>query len=53
MTNAKLLIVGDAAYLQERLRGLGYTVCAAVPAAPRAIEEAAGAEPDLALVDLV
>ena len=52
MTNAKLLIVGDAAYLQERLRGLGYTVCATVPAAPRAIEEAAGAEPDLALVDL-
>ena len=52
MTNAKLLIVGDAAYLQERLRGLGYTVSATVPPAPRAIEEAAGTEPDLALVDL-
>ena len=52
MTNAKLLIVGDAAYLEERLRGLGYTVSATVPPAPCAIEEAAGTEPDLALVDL-
>ena len=52
MTNAKILIVGDAAYLEEPLRGLGYAVCATVPSAPQAIEEAAGTEADLALVDL-
>ncbi len=52
MTNARILIVGDAAHLEGRLRGLGYTVCATVPSAPRAIEEAAGARPDLALVAL-
>ena len=52
MTNAKLLIVGDAAYLEEPLRGLGYAVCAKVPFAWGAIEEAAGMGPDLALVDI-
>ncbi len=52
MTNAKLMIVGDAAYLEEPLRGLGYTVCARVPFSWRAIEEAAGTDPDLALVDI-
>ncbi len=52
MTNTKILIVGDAAYLEQPLRRLGYAVCATVQSASRAIEEAAGTEPDLALVDL-
>ena len=55
MTNAKILIVQDehsAPALDERLKDLGYTVCAAVSSKQQAIEEAQGARPDLALIDL-
>ena len=56
MTNAKILIVQenepDAVDLEERLQGLGHTVCATVPSGRRAIEKAAEMRPDLALIDL-
>ena len=56
MTTAKILIVQDhdpaAAGLKEPLENLGYTVCATVSSAPRAVEKAAETHPDLALVDL-
>ena len=56
MTNAKILVVQDqdpaTAGLEEGLDSLGYTVCATVSSAPRAVEEAAETHPDLALIDL-
>ena len=55
MVGAKLLIVqGDSgsAHLEERLRGLGYEVCAAVSCGRQAIEKAVALGPDLALIDL-
>ena len=55
MVGAKLLIVqGDSgsAHLEERLRGLGYEVCAAVSCGRQAIEKAVAMGPDLALIDL-
>ena len=55
MTNANILVAcaeTDAAFLEERLRGLGYSVRAAVSSGPEAIEKAAETRPDLALVDL-
>ena len=56
MTNAKILIVendeSSAAHLAECLKDLGYAVCAAVSCGREAIEKAADACPDLALVDL-
>ena len=56
MTSAKILIVQDdaaaTAALEERLRGLGYTACATVSGGRQALEEAADAPPDVALVDL-
>ena len=52
MTNAKILIVEDdepsAAHLEECLKNLGYTVCAAVSCGHQAIEKAADKRPDLA-----
>ena len=55
MTNANILVASgetDAAFLEERLLGLGYAVCAAVSSGPEAIERIAETRPDLALVDL-
>ena len=55
MTNANILVASgetDAAFLKERLRGLGYAVRASAPSGPEAIERAAETRPDLALVDL-
>ena len=56
MTNARILIVQqdrpDAAHLEERLEGLGYTVCATVPSGRQAIRKAEELRPDLAFVDL-
>ena len=56
MTDAKILIVEDdepsAAHLEECLKNLGYTVCAAVCCGHQAIEKAADLRPDLVLVDL-
>ena len=56
MTNAKILIVQNpgpaTAALEETLEDLGYTVCATVSSAARAVEAAAEARPDLALIDL-
>ena len=56
MTNARILIVDDdedaAAHLEECLKSLGYTVCAALSSGRRALERAGAARPDLALVDL-
>ena len=55
MTKAKILIVRDhdsAAGLEGCLEDLGYTVCATVSSAPRAVETAAETRPDLALIDL-
>ena len=56
MTEAKILIVQEdepgAAHLEECLKTLGYTVCAAVSCGRPAIETAADLRPDLALVDL-
>ena len=56
MIDAKILIVEEdgpgAAHLEECLKNLGYTVCAAVSCGRQAIEIAADQQPDLALVDL-
>ncbi len=55
LTNARILIVDNesgAAHLEECLKSLGYTVCAAVSSGRRALERVASARPDLALVDL-
>ncbi len=56
MTDAKILIVDDdeaaAAHLEACLQNLGYRVCAAVSSGREAIEKAADARPDLALVSL-
>ena len=56
MANAKILVIQDdhagAADLEERLNGLGYTVCASVSSGQRACEKAAEMRPDLALIDL-
>ena len=56
MTDAKILIVEDdepsAAHLEECLKNLGYTVCAAVSCGHQAVEKAADLRPHLALVDL-
>ncbi len=54
-THPKILIVGadpDVADLEDRLPGLGYTVCAAVRCGRQAVAEAAEARPDLALIEL-
>ncbi len=42
----------SAIHLEEHLKSLGYTVCAAVSSAQEAIEKAAEMHPDLALIDL-
>ena len=42
----------SAIHLEERLKSLGYTVCASVSSAQEAIEKAAEMHPDLALIDL-
>ena len=56
MTDAKIMIVednaSDAAHLEECLKNLGYTVCAAVSSGRQALEKAADTHPDLALVNL-
>ena len=56
MTDAKIMIVEDdasgAAHLEECLKNLGYTVCAAVSCGRQAIERAADMHPDLTLVNL-
>ena len=56
MTGTKILIVQngetEAPCLEERLRGLGYMACTTVSSARQAVEEAAAARPDVALVDL-
>ena len=56
MTDAKIMIVEDdasgAAHLEECLKNLGYTVCAAVSCGRQAIERAADTHPDLTLVNL-
>ncbi len=56
MSDAKIVIVDDdgaaAAHLEECLQNLGYRVCAAVSCGHEALETAAAARPDLALVDL-
>ena len=55
MTGAKIMIVeddaSDAAHLEERLKNLGYTVCAAVSCGRHAIEKAADTHPDLSLIN--
>ena len=56
MIDAKIMIVEDnitdAAHLEECLKNLGYTVCAAVSCGRQAIEKAVDTHPDLALVNL-
>ena len=56
MTNATILIVEDeeaaAEAVAERLRHLGYTICGVFSDGRQAVEQAADARPDLALVDL-
>ncbi len=56
MTDAKIMIVEDnasgVAHLEECLKNLGYTVCAAVSCGRQALEKAADTHPDLALVNL-
>ena len=56
MTDAKIMIVedniSDAAHLEECLKNLGYTVCAAVSSGRQVLEKAADTHPDLALVNL-
>ncbi len=56
MTDAKIMIVednvSDAAHLEECLKNLGYTVCAAVSCGRQALEKASDTHPDLALVNL-
>ena len=51
MTDAKIMIVedniSDAAHLEECLKNLGYTVCAAVSSGRQALEKAADTHPDL------
>ena len=51
---SKILIVQSdhTTHLEERLKNLGYTVCATVSSAQEAIEKAATMRPDLALIDL-
>ena len=53
---SKILIVQSdpsaATHLEERLKNLGYTVCATLSSGQQAIEEAAEMRPDLALIDL-
>ncbi len=52
----KILIVQSdhsaATHLEERLKNLGYTVCATLSSGQQAIEKAATMRPDLALIDL-
>ena len=54
--SANVLIVhenpSEAASLQACLEELGHTVCAAVSSGPQAVEAAAAARPDVALIDL-
>ena len=56
MSSAKILIVqteeADVSRLEECLRGFGYAACTTVTCGRRAIEEAAGGRPDVALVDV-
>lgn len=56
MTDAKIMIVEDNApgttHLEECLKNLGYTVCAAISCGQQALEKAADTHPDLALVNL-
>ena len=56
MTDAKIMIVendaSSAAHLEECLKNLGYTVCAAVSCGRQAIKKAADRHPDLALINL-
>ena len=56
MTDAKIMIVEDNApgttHLEECLKNLGYTVCAAVSCGRQALEKTADTHPDLALVNL-
>ncbi len=51
---SKILIVqsNHTTHLEERLKNLGYTLCATVSSAQEAIEKAATMRPDLALIDL-
>ena len=53
---SKILIVQSdhsaATHLEERLKNLGYTVCATLASGQQAIEKAATMRPDLALIDL-
>ena len=53
---SKILIVQSdhsaATHLEERLKNLGYTVCATLSSGQQAIEKAATMRPDLALIDL-
>ena len=56
MTDAKIMIVEDnapgTAHLEECLKNLGYTVCAAISCGRQALEKAADTHPDLSLVNL-
>ena len=56
MPDAKIMIVedniSDAAHLEECLKNLGYTVCAAVSCGRQAIKKAADTHPDLVLINL-
>ncbi len=55
MNSARILIVGNGggvSDLEARIGALGYEASAAAPAGPQAGRPAAGAPPDLALVDL-
>ena len=51
---SKILIVQSdhTTHLEERLKNLGYTVCATLSSGQQAIEKAATMRPDLALIDL-
>ena len=51
---SKILIVQSdhTTHLEERLKNLGYTVCATLSSGQQAIEKAATLRPDLALIDL-
>ena len=55
-SSSKILIVQSdhsaATHLEERLKNLGYTVCATPSSGQQAIEKAATMHPDLALIDL-
>lgn len=57
MTNAHVLVVEDediiAKDIQNRLKGLGYAVCALVSSGEEAIKEAEETHPDLVLMDII